>query len=102
MSDSFTAAPDDLALALTETLHSAFETFPQLVLDAEQLASKLAPEFSVRLAEAAVAAGVPAPALARALADRSEASGPGANAPLAAGGRTLLAGSLTRPWARHP
>ncbi len=80
MSEPFTAAPDDLALALTETLRSALEAFPQLVLDAEQLASKLAPEFAVRLAEAAVAAGVPAPALARALAARSEASGPGANA----------------------
>jgi hypothetical protein len=79
MPDSFTASPDDLTLALTETLRAALEPFPQLVLDAEQLASRLAPGLSVRLAEAAEAAGVAAPALARALATRSEASGPGAN-----------------------
>jgi hypothetical protein len=75
MPDSFTGAPDDLTLALTETLRAALEAFPRLVLDAEQLASRLAPGLSVRLAEAAVAAGVAAPALARALASSSEASG---------------------------
>ena len=79
MPDSVPASPDDLTLALTETLRAALEAFPQLVLDAEQLASRLAPGLSVRLAEAAVAAGVAAPALARALATRSEASGPGAD-----------------------
>jgi hypothetical protein len=74
MPDSFTAAPDDLTLALTETLRAALEAFPQLVLDAGQLASRLAPGLSARLAEAAVAAGVAAPALARAFATRPEAS----------------------------
>jgi CRP-like cAMP-binding protein len=70
MPDSFTAAPDDLTLALTETLRAALEAFPQLVLDAGQLASRLAPGLSARLAEA----GVAAPALARAFATRPEAS----------------------------
>jgi hypothetical protein len=79
MPDSDTASPDDLTLALTETLRTALEAFPQLVLDAEQLASRLAPVLSVRLAEAAEAAGVTAPALARALATRSAASDPGTN-----------------------
>ena len=79
MPDSFTAASDDLTLALTETLRAALEALPQLVLDAKQLASRLAPGLSVRLAEAAEAAGVTAPALARALAVRSEASGPDAS-----------------------
>jgi hypothetical protein len=81
MPDSFTASPDDLTLALTDALRAALEGFPQLALDAEQLASRLAPALSVRLAEAAEASGVTAPALARALATRSEASGPGANSP---------------------
>lgn len=75
MPDSNTASPDDLTLALTETLRAALEAFPQLVLDAEQLASRLAPGLSVRLAEAAEAAGVPPLALARVLATPSEASG---------------------------
>lgn len=79
MPDSFTASPDDLTLALTETLRAALEAFPQLVLDAEQLASRLAPGLSVRLAEAAEVAGVAGTALARALATRSGASGAGAN-----------------------
>ena len=79
MPDGFTAAPDDLTLALTETLRAELEAFPQLVLDAEQLASRLAPGLSVRLAEAAEAAGVAAAALARTLTTRPEASGPGAN-----------------------
>jgi hypothetical protein len=81
MPDAFAASPDHLTLALTGTLRAALEAFPQLVLDAEQLASRLAPGLSVRLAEAAEAAGVTAPALARALTTRSEASGPGANSP---------------------
>src|SRR5215207_7201888 len=77
MPDAFTSSPDDLTLALTDTLRAALEVFPQLVLDAEQLASRLAPGLSVRLAEAAEAAGVTTPALARALATRREPSGPG-------------------------
>lgn len=79
MPDSFTPSPDDLTLALTDALRAALEAFPQLVLDAEQLANRLAPALSVRLAEAAEVAGVPTPALARALATRSEASGSGAS-----------------------
>jgi hypothetical protein len=71
-------SPTDLTRALADTLRAAFEAFPQLVLDAEQLATRLAPGLSVRLAEAAEAAGVAPPALAQALATRSEASGPGA------------------------
>jgi hypothetical protein len=81
MPDAFTTSPDDLTLALTDALRAALEGFPQLVLDAEQLAIRLAPRLSVRLAKAAEAAGVTAPALARALTTRSEASGPGANSP---------------------
>jgi hypothetical protein len=77
MPDSFAAFPDELTLALTETLRAALEAYPQLVLDAEQLASRLAPDLSVRLTDAAEAAGVAAPALARALTTRSEASGAG-------------------------
>ena len=62
-------SPNDLTRALADTLRAALEAFPQLVLDAEQLAIRLAPGLSVRLAEAAEAAGV----------TRSEASGPGAS-----------------------
>ena len=58
MPDAFTSSPDDLTLALTDTLRAALEVFPQLVLDAEQLASRLAPGLSIQLAEAAEAAGV--------------------------------------------
>jgi hypothetical protein len=79
MPDAFTSSPDDLTLALTDTLRAALEAFPQLVLDAEQLASRLAPGLSLRLAEAAEAAGVTTPTLARALATRQEVSGPGAD-----------------------
>ena len=79
MPDAFTSPPDDLTLALTDTLRAALEVFPQFVLDAEQLASRLAPELSVRLAEAAEAAGVAPAALARALTARSEPSGSGDN-----------------------
>jgi hypothetical protein len=79
MPDSFSTAPDDLTRALAETLRVALEAVPQLVVDAEQLASRLAPGLSLRLAEAARAAGVTAPALARALATRSEGSSPGAS-----------------------
>ena len=71
-------SPTDLTRALADTLRAALEDLPQLVLDAEQVATRLAPGLSVRLAEAAEAAGVSPPALARALATRSEASGPGA------------------------
>jgi hypothetical protein len=81
MPDSFTASPNDLTLALTDVLRAALEGFPQLVLDAEQLASRLAPGLSVRLAEAAEAAGVTTPALARALATRREAPRPGPDSP---------------------
>ena len=88
MPDPFTSSPDDLTLALTDTLRAALEAFPQLVLDAEQLASRLAPGLSLRLAEAAEAAGVTTPALARALANRREASGPGPDSP---GARVLAA-----------
>jgi hypothetical protein len=79
MPDSFSTSPNDLTQALTETLRGALEAFPQLVLDAEQLASRLAPGLSIRLAEAAEAAGVAAPSLARALTARSESSGSGDN-----------------------
>ena len=68
----------DLTRALADTLRAALEAFPQLVLDAEQLATRLAPGLAVRLAEAAEATGVAPPVLARALATPSEASGPGA------------------------
>jgi hypothetical protein len=98
MPDSFTASPDDLTLALTETLRAALEAFPQLVLDAEQLASRLAPGLSIRLAEAAEAAGVAAPALARAIATRSEASGAGANSVEA----RVLAALGRHPGGREP
>ena len=81
MPDSFTPSPDDLTLALTDTLLAALEGLPQLVLDAEQLASRLAPGLSVRLAEAAEAAGVTPLAMARALATPPEASGPGPDSP---------------------
>ena len=63
-------SPNDLTRALADTLRAALEAFPQLVLDAEQLATRLAPGLSVRLTEAAEAAGVAPPALARALAPR--------------------------------
>ena len=79
MPDSFTAPPDDLTLALTDALRPVLEGFPLLVLDAEQLASRLAPGLSVRLAEAAEAAGVTASALARALRPRPDASGAGSD-----------------------
>jgi DNA-binding MarR family transcriptional regulator len=79
MPDSFTSSPDDLTLALTDALRAALEGVPQLVLDAEQLAGRLAPGLSVRLAAAAEASGVTAPALTRALTTRSAASGPGAD-----------------------
>src|SRR3954471_16010088 len=83
MPDAFTSSPDNLTLALTDTLRAALEVFPQLVLDAEQLASRLAPGLSLRLAEAAETAGVTTPALARALATRREAAGPGPDTPVA-------------------
>jgi hypothetical protein len=70
---------DDLTSALSDTLRAALEAVPQLVVDAEQLASRLAPGLSVRLAEAVEAAGVTAAALARALATGSEASSPDAS-----------------------
>jgi hypothetical protein len=79
MPDSSATSPDDLTLALTDALRAALEDFPQLVLNAEQLASRLAPGLSVRLAEAAEAAGVTASALARALESRAEASASGAD-----------------------
>ena len=88
MPDAFTSSPDDLTLALTDTLRAALEVFPQLVLDAEQLASRLAPGLSVQLAEAAQAAGVGTAALARALATRRTASGPEPDSP---GARVLAA-----------
>jgi hypothetical protein len=79
MPDSFSTSPNDLTQALTEMLRGALEAFPQLVLDAEQLANRLAPGLSARLAEAAEAAGVTAPSLALALTTRSEPSGSGPN-----------------------
>jgi hypothetical protein len=72
-------SPNDLTSALADTLRAALESVPQLVVDAEQVASRLAPGLSVRLAEAVEAAGVTAAALARALAAGSEASGYGAS-----------------------
>jgi hypothetical protein len=72
-------SPDDLTRVLADTLRAALEAVPQLVVDAEQLAGRVAPGLSVRLAEAVEAAGVTAAALARALATRSEASGPDAS-----------------------
>jgi hypothetical protein len=71
-------SPEDLTRALAETLRAALEAVPQLVVDPEQLASRLAPGLSVRLAEAVEAAGVTAAVLARGLATGSEASGPDA------------------------
>lgn len=73
------ATPDDLTRALADTLRAALEAVPQLVIDPEQLAGRLAPGLSVRLAEAVEVAGVTAAVLARALAARSEASGPDAS-----------------------
>jgi hypothetical protein len=67
-------SPHDLTSALADTLRAALESVPQLVVDPEQLASRLAPGLSVRLAEAVEAAGVTAAALARALATGPEAS----------------------------
>jgi hypothetical protein len=72
-------SPNDLTSALADTLRAALESVPQLVVDADQLASRLAPGLSVRLAEAVEAAGVTAAALARALATGPEASGYGAS-----------------------
>jgi DNA-binding MarR family transcriptional regulator len=50
MPDSLSSSPENLTRALVETLRAALEAFPQLVLDAEQLATRLAPGLSVRLA----------------------------------------------------
>ena len=72
------SSPDDLTSALADTLRAALESVPQLVVDAEQVAIRLAPGLSVRLAEAVEAAGVTAAALAQALAIRPEGSGPDA------------------------
>jgi hypothetical protein len=67
-------SPSDLTSALADTLRAALEAVPQLVVDPEQLASRLAPGLSVRLADAVEAAGVTAAALARALTTGSELS----------------------------
>ncbi len=75
MPQSFPEPADDLTLALTDTLRAALEGVPQTDLDAESLATHLAPALSVRLAAAAVAAGGTVHGLARALAARSAASG---------------------------
>ena len=69
-------SPNDLTSALADTLRAALESVPQLVVDAEQVANRLAPGLSVRLAEAVEAAGVTAAALAQGLAIRSEGSAP--------------------------
>jgi hypothetical protein len=71
-------SPADLTSALADTLRAALEAVPQLVVDPEQLASRLAPGLSVRLAEAVEAAGVTTAALARALTTGSEVPSPDA------------------------
>ena len=77
MSSSLSDPSDDLTLALTRTLRTAFDAFPLLVLDAEQLANRLAPGLAATLGEAARSAGASTPELARGLAAQSKASGPG-------------------------
>lgn len=77
MSPSLNTPAEDLTLALTKTLRAAFDAFPLLVLDAEQLATRLAPVLAATLGEAARAAGATAPGLARGLTTRARASGPG-------------------------
>jgi hypothetical protein len=59
---------DDLTLALTATIRAALDGFPQLALDPDQLAVRLAPVLSARLSDAARTAGTDIPALARGLA----------------------------------
>jgi hypothetical protein len=68
---------EDLTLALTKTLRAAFDAFPQLVLDAEQLADRLAPGLADSLGAAAKSAGMPVSGLARGLGAPSRTSGPG-------------------------
>lgn len=67
MPHSSSVPTDDLTLALTATLRTALDAFPQLVLDPQHLAMRLAPALSIRLAEAAAAAGASLPGLAQAL-----------------------------------
>ncbi len=76
MSPSSSDSADDLTLALTRTLRAAFDAFPLLVLDAEQLATRLAPGLAGTLGEAARSAGTTGSDLARALTTRSRVSGP--------------------------
>ena len=77
MSPSVNDPAEDLTLALTKTLRAAFDAFPQLVLDAEQLADRLAPGLAASLGEAARSAGLSASGLARGLATPSPTSMPG-------------------------
>lgn len=77
MSPTVNDPAEDLTLALTRTLRAALEAFPQLVLDAEQLANRLAPGLAASLGKAARSAGMSASVLARGLAAPSRASGPG-------------------------
>jgi hypothetical protein len=77
VSPSLNDPVEDLTLALTQTLHAAFDAYPLLVLDAEQLATRLAPGLAATLGEAARSAGATASTLARGLTARSSASIPG-------------------------
>jgi hypothetical protein len=75
VSTSLSHPSDDLTLVLTSTLRAAFDAFPLLVLDAEQLATRLAPGLAATLGEAAKSAGMNASDLARGLASRPKVSG---------------------------
>jgi hypothetical protein len=77
VSPSLNDHPEDLTLALTQTLRAALDAFPLLVLDAEQLATRLAPGLAASLGEAARSAGATASGLARGLTAPSRATVPG-------------------------
>ena len=77
MSPTVNDPAEDLTLALTKTLRAALEAFPQLVLGAEQLANRLAPDLAASLGRAARSAGMSASVLARGLAVPSRSSVPG-------------------------
>jgi hypothetical protein len=68
VSSSPPSPADQLTPALTTAIRAALDGFPHLVVDAEQLARRLAPALSARLGAAAATSSLDLPELARALA----------------------------------
>lgn len=98
MSHSSPDPTDDLTLALAAALRSALEDLPDIESDTGRLAASLAPALSIRLADAAVAAGASPSVLARALAARPGPSFVGADSLEA----RVLAALKRHPAGRSP